>query len=1073
MKRFNKVNTILGWLIFLVGLYTYAMTLEKSGSFWDCGEFSSCAYRLQVAHPPGAPLFVLLGRIFSMFATNVDSSQGVWNVTTAINMLSGVASALNVMFVFWIITHLARKVVKPETDGEYTTGNLLAIMGAGAVGALAMCWSDTFWFSAVEAEVYASSSFFTFLVFWAILKWENVADEKGSDRWIILIGYFTGLAIGVHLLNLLVIPCLVLVYYYRKFAFTRAGFIKAMAIALAILGFVNFILIPWLPMLAAKADGTFVNTFGLPFGSGVIVFALALITLLTSGILYSINAKDNYKYMVWGSAGLLLFLGIIFGSSGKMMAILIVVFGLVGLAFYYLNKIDRPLLNTMLLTFSFLIIGYGSYVQTLVRAHANPPINMNAPSDVWSFLGYINRDQYGETPLFYGPYYYAEPIDQNYGEMQYRIDRDEKVYKEVGPKFSYKYADKDCTILPRMHSSRSDHVQAYKEWEGLGNRKPSFANNLDFMISYQIGFMWWRYFAWNFIGRQSEEQGNGEVSNGNWITGISGIDEWRKDIKPGAPTSLTNNKGRNIYYALPFILGLLGLFWQYKNSKKDTLVVGMLFFFTGIAIVLFLNFPPLQPRERDYAYVGSMQTFCIWIGFGVLFLYDLLKKLSNPALIAGGVTALSMILVPVNMVKQNWDDHDRSNRTISVDYARCYLESCDKNAILFTNGDNDTYPLWYAQNIEGVRPDIRIINLSLLNTDWYVDVLNRKVYDSEPIKLTLKPNQYVQGVRDQVFFYANKKLPDNVDLTTWMNFIANDKNTVPSQNGTDEGYSYYPTKKLSIKIDKELCRTNHVVQPEDDSLMVDSIVWELPSPGKDKYILKNDLITLDIIANNINTRPIYWAITTGAEPYLGLQPYFQLDGFTYKLVPIRNTDEGENRQSGRINVKRLDTSVMEKFRFGGLNHPGVYVDQTSMRQTYNFRNVFARLASEWVKAGDKKRAVEVLDRCMAELPIESVPMNYYFLQIVEGYYTAGDVTKAKYWNDKLMQQCVEELRYYEKYAKSNKSFRPVRDEARMDFQAMQVSSNMAKQNGQNEYADQIQKQAMEFQNLMDYFQTER
>ncbi len=1071
MKRFNRVNLILGWFTFLIGLYTFAMTLEKSGSFWDCGEFSSCAYRLQVAHPPGAPLFVLMGRIFSMFATNVDSSQGVWNVTTAINMLSGVASALNVMFVFWIITHLARKVIKTEADGEYSRGNLIAMMGAGLVGSLAMCWSDTFWFSAVEAEVYASSSFFTFLVFWAILKWENIADEKGSDRWIILIGYFTGLAVGVHLLNLLVIPSLVLVYYYRKYTFTQKGFIKAIAIALAILGFVNFILIPWLPMLAAKADGTFVNTFDMPFGSGVVVFAITFITLLASGILYSINPKDNYKYTIWGSAGLLLLLGIIFGSSVKMMAVLIIVFGLVGLAFYYLNKADRALMNTVLLTFTFLIIGYGSYVQTLVRAHANPPINMNAPSDVWSFLGYINRDQYGETPLFYGPYYNAEPIDQNYGEMQYRIDRDEKKYKEVGAKFSYKYDPKDCTILPRMHSSRADHVQAYKEWEGIGNKKPSFFNNIDFLVSYQIGFMWWRYFAWNFIGRQSEEQGNGELTNGNWITGIPAIDSWRKGIKPGAPSSLTDNKGHNIYYGLPFLLGILGLIWHYKKSKKDSLVVGLLFFFTGIAIVLFLNFPPLQPRERDYAYVGSMQTFCIWIGFGILFLYDLLKKYTNPSLVATGVTAFSLLVVPGNMVKQNWDDHDRSNRTISADYAKCYLESCDPNAILFTNGDNDTYPLWYAQNIEGVRPDIRIINLSLLNTDWYVDVLNRKVYDSEPIKLTLKPNQYVQGVRDQVFYVTTgKKLKDYVDLSTWMNFVCNDKNTVQSQGGGEEGYSYYPTKKLSIKIDKELCKQNHVVSQEDEGLMVDSIIWELPSPGKDKYILKNDLVTLDIIANNINTRPIYWAITTGAEPYLGLQPYFQLDGFTYKLVPIRNTDEGENRQSGRINVKKLDHAVMEKFKFGGLNHQGVYVDQTSMRQTYNFRNVFSRLSAEWVKAGDKKRAIEVLDRCMTELPVENIPMNYYFLQIVESYYAAGDTTKAKTWNDKLLKQCFDELTYYDKYASSGKTFRPVRDDARMDFQAIQVSANMARQNGLKDYADQIQLQAQKFERMANYFQ---
>ena len=721
-------------------------------------------------------------------------------------------------------------------------------------------------------------------------------------------------------------------------------------------------------------------------------------------------------------------------------------------------------MNTLLLTFTFLVIGYGSYIQTLVRAQANPPINMNAPSDVWSFLGYINRDQYGETPLFYGPYYYAEPTGQNEGEMQYRIDREAKEYKEIGPKFSYKYDEKDCTILPRMHSSRADHVQAYKEWESIkGTKKPGFGNNLHFLIDYQIGFMWWRYFAWNFIGRQSEEQGNGEVANGNWITGIPFLDSWDKNIKPGAPPSLVANKGHNVYYALPFLLGILGLIWHYKRNKKDTFIVGSLFFFTGVAIVLYLNFPPLQPRERDYAYVGSMQTFCIWIGMGVLFLYDLLRKFSSPALVATGVTALSFMAVPVVMVNQNWDDHDRSNRTISADYAKCYLESCDKNAILFTNGDNDTYPLWYAQNIEGVRPDIRIINLSLLNTDWYVDVLHRKVYDSEPIKLTLKPNQYVSGVRDQVFYYANKKLPDYVDLTTLMNFVCDDKNVV-SMQGDGGSYNYYPTNKLSVRINKQEARANKVVEAEDDSLMVDSIVWDMP---KDRYILKNDLVTLDIIANNINSRPIYWAITTGTEPYLGLQSYFQLDGFTYKLVPIKNADAGENKQSGRINVKKLDDVVMNKFKFGGLNHEGVYVDATSMRQTYNFRNVFSRLSSEWVKVGNKQRALEVLDKCMAELPIENIPMNYYFLQIVEGYYAAGDVQKAKLWNDKLLKQCNEELQYYRKY--KGKDFKAVKQDASMNYQVFQVSAGMAERNGQSDYSKEILRQMNDYADLAQYF----
>jgi hypothetical protein len=1068
MKRFNLINSIFGWLVFAIGTYTYMMTLEKSGSFWDCGEFASCAYRLQVAHPAGAPLFLLLGRIFSLFAGNVvDSAHHVWNVATAINSLSGIMSALNVMFMFWIITHLARKVIKPEANGEYTNANLLAIMGAGLVGSLAMCWSDTFWFSAVEAEVYASSSFFTFLVFWAILKWENIADQKGADRWLILIGYFIGLAIGVHLLNLLVIPAIVLVYYFRKYQVNRKGLIYAIIASVAILGFVNFIMIPWIPMLAAKFDLFFVNTLGMSFGSGVIVFALSFIALFTFAILYSHNPTDTYRFGIYGSAGLLLLMGVISGSSIKMMAVMVIVFGAVGTTFYLLNKRDRAMLNTMILVFAFMVIGYASYIQAIVRAKANPPINMNAPSDVWSFLGYINRDQYGELPLFYGPYFYAEPTGQEEGEMQYRIDRDSKTYKELGPKQTYTYDPKDCTIFPRMHSNRADHVQAYKEWEKLGGKKPTFGDNLDFMFTYQVGFMWWRYFAWNFIGRQSEEQGNGEVSNGNWISGISFIDA-AKGIKPGEPPSLKSNKGRNLYYGLPFIIGILGAIWHFRMHKKDAWVTLTLFFFTGVAIVLYLNFPPLQPRERDYAYVGSMQTFCIWVGMGVLFIYDYMRRKVSPTAVAVGATAVCLLAGPVLMVARNWDDHDRSNRTISADYAKCYLNSCDPNAILFTNGDNDTYPLWYAQNIEGIRPDVRIINLSLLNTDWYVDVLRHKVYDSEPVAMTMQPNQYVQGTRDQVFYYANKKLPDYVDLKTLMNFICNDANpeTKVSMPNSNEQFSYYPTAHLSVKIDKEQCRQNHIVSPDDEDKIVDSIRWDMP---KEKYILKNDLVTLDIIANNINSRPIYWAITTGTEPYLGLQPYFQLDGFTYKLVPIKKPDNDPDPQTGRINLKKLDDVVMNKFTFGGLNHKGVYVDQTSMRQTYNFRNLFQRLASQWAQAGDKKRAVEVLDKCMMELPVENVPISYYFLQIIDAYFTAGANDKGKMYCDMLLKQCAEELRYYSKYA--GKGFSRVKNDAEMDYRAFDMAYSIAARNGQMDYANEIQKMQAEFANLSGYFQS--
>ena len=1006
MKRFNLVNNVLGWATFAAGIITYWLTLEKSGSFWDCGEFASAAYRLQVCHPAGAPFFLLLGRLFALFATNVDSVNHVWNVATAINLLSGVMSAANIMFVFWIITHLAKKILKPEADGEYSTSSLIAIMGAGLVGAMGMAWSDTFWFSAVEAEVYASSSFFTFLVFWAVLKWENIADEKHADRWLILIGYFVGLAIGIHLLNLLVIPAIVYTYYFRKYEYSRTGFFKATAAGVGLLFFINFVLIPYIPKLGSMFDLFFVNSLGMGFGSGVIVYSILLVGLMA--------------YSIW-----------------------------------YTIKTNRPLWNTIALSITFVVIGYSSYAQVIIRSAANPPIDMNDPEDPFNFVSYINREQYGELPLFYGPYYTAKVIDQEVTSVGYRKDTTEGRYVEGEQKIKPIYEASQSTIFPRMHSSRADHVRAYQEWEKIPEgRKPTFGQNVHFFLSYQIGFMYMRYFMWNFVGRQSDEQGNGELTNGNWLSGVGFIDSWHIGPQSNLPASLKMNKGRNTYFFLPLILGILGLIYHYNRNRQDWFLVLMMFFFTGIAIIIYLNFPPLQPRERDYAYVGSFQTFFIWVGMGVLYLFELLKNRFNKTAVAVAVSSVSFLAAPVLMVSQNWDDHDRSGRTLAVDFARDYLESCDKNAILFTNGDNDTYPLWYAQNVEGIRTDVRIINLSLLNTDWYTNLLKRKVYDSEPVKMTMTPDKYAQGTRDYVLFNDGKTLginsEEHQELKAILDFICNDSDPRTKVQVTGGDFlSFYPTKKFKITVDKNAVMKNGIVAAEDSAMVVSEMKWEIDRTT----LMKNDLVTLDIVANNLNERPIYFAITTGSEPYLKMEPYFQLCGLTYKVVPIEagRTDG----QTGRINTNVMYNNVMNKFRFGGMENKGTYIDGTSMRQTYNFRNLYARLARALATQGDKERAIKVLDRCMEVMPLENVPLNLYFFQLVEAYYLAGAADKGKMYCEMMVKQAEEQLKFFKQYRGSLR--KGVSNEVEENTAIFQYVEDITSRNGQSDYATEVRK----------------
>lgn len=1050
MNRFNLVNNVLGWITFVIALVTYTLTLEPTVSFWDCGEFISASYRLQICHPPGAPLFLLFGRIFSLFAGADLTRVAFW-----VNMVSATTSALCVMFTFWTITHLAKKIIAKPTE-ELTMQQVMAVCASGLVGALALTWSDTFWFSAVEAEVYASSSFFTTLTFWCILKWENIANEKGSERWLVLIAYLIGLAIGVHLLSILVIPSIVYVYYFRNNKFTRGGFIKATLVAVAAIAIVQFGIIPGMPSLATKFDYFFVNTLSMGYNTGAFVMLFVIAGTLAATLYYTHTENKSSLYVAIALYAVMVLFTF---SLNPSLSGLIFWAAITALLYYYVirNNASRSVVNVAILSVTFIIIGYSSYAMVLIRSNAKPPINMNAPDNPFSLLSYLNREQYGENPLVYGQYFYAKVIDEKKGAMQYA--KGKNGYDEMGEKVDRVYDPKDCTIFPRMWADRPDYVQSYRQWENIPEgKKATFAKNIDFLLSYQMGFMYWRYFAWNFIGRQNDDQGYGGLTRGNWMSGIPFIDAMRLGPQDNVPASIANTKAHNTYYFLPLILGLIGLFYHFKKSKEDATVVLTLFLFTGAFIILYLNFPAHQPRERDYAYVGSYQTFMIWIGLGVLALVDWLSKKMNATVATGIASVASIAAVPVIMGTQNWDDHDRSLRSGALDFAYDYLNSCAPNAILFTNGDNDTYPLWYAQNVEGIRSDIRVINLSLLNTDWYADALKTKIYDSEPVPFSMTPDQYRQGTRDYVIFYQNAEIEkqfginqnDYYPLSAIMKFMTDDNDPMAKlRSNSGMEFNYYPTKKFYIPIDKAHVLKTGAVHPKDANIIADTMKWEIGNGT----LMKADLIVLDIL-NTVNwTRPIYFAITTGNDVYLNMMNYFQLEGLTYRIVPIRNTDPADGGTYGHINTDILYENLVNKFKWGNMDKPGVYLDETTLRQTRNFRNLFYRLSMKLITEGDTTRAAKALDRCMEVMPSNNVPYDIFMMRIAEAYYTAGQTKKATDLVNNLVDMAIEKHNYYTRF--KGKKAASVASELEENSNIMMYAQQVAQMYRQEELAKSL------------------
>jgi len=1030
MFNYKNLNNILGWLIFAIATFTYCSTIEPTASFWDCGEYIACSQKLEVGHPPGAPFFLLVARFFSLFSFGDVTKAAMW-----INVMSALCSSFSILFLFWTITRLAKKVIV-KTGEKIEGAKMFAILGAGAIGALAYTFSDSFWFSAVEGEVYAMSSFFTAIVFWAILKWEEEADEPLATRWIILIAYLMGLSIGVHLLNLLVIPAICFIYYYKKYDFSWKGWFVTGILSLVILGGIQAGIIPGIVKLSADYELFFTNTLGAGFNTGTIFYFILLLTFITFAIIYSLKDKESYFKITFYTAIVFAVFALISGKgAGSFLSRLVVLGGMVAALHYLKNK--KEILNTVALSFAMMLIGYSSFFVLVIRSQANTPMDENDPENAITLLSYLNREQYGDWPIGYGNYYNA-PLDKQKpyldGTPVYAKDKESGKYiitddrKESNPNYDKEF----CTVFPRMWSTQSSHEAAYRHWGNIKGRPkqitnnegetetvyvPTFAENLAYFKNYQIGYMYLRYFAWNFIGRQNDVQGlTNNPTEGNWITGLKGFDDARLDINSDyLPNSLSNNKGNNKFYGLPFILGVIGLIYLLRKDKATSFVVAALFLLTGLAIVIYLNQYPYQPRERDYAYAASFYAYAIWIGFGMLAIFDFLSKKINGKL-AVTIAFILSVGIPALMASEGWDDHNRSNRTMSRDFAVNYLNSCAKNAILFTNGDNDTFPLWYAQEVEGIRTDVRVVNLSLLQTDWYINQMRRAAYESAPVPFTLDPKKYVQGTRDVVYF--NDQNLGYVDIKELMKFVASDdpqnKWQIP---GREKALDIFPTKKIRVNIDSAKVVNNGTVEKDMAGRVLKQLNWEIQR----NYVLKNDLMIMDLLAANDWNRPVYFAVTTGADAYLNLDKYLQLEGLAYRLVPIESTDREMASGGPRIAEDIMYENIM-KFQFGGMKNKDVYLDENCLRMASNMRIQIAQLASALIEKGKKSKAIKVLDKAMEEMPEINVPFDATMYSICVAYYQGGAKDKGNKLANRLFDIFEKDQQFYNKMKVEQKNF---------------------------------------------------
>jgi hypothetical protein len=1049
MKKYRLINNLTGWGVFIFAAIIYLLTIEPTASLWDCGEFIASAFKLEVGHPPGNPVFMVVARFFTLFA-----GGNVSKVSEMVNAMSALASAFTILFLFWTITHLAKKIFAKD-ESNLTTARVIAIMSAGVVGAVAYAFTDSFWFSAVEGEVYASSSFFTALVVWAILKWENVADEKNGDRWIILIAFLMGLSIGVHLLNLLAIPAIVLVYYFRKYEFSWRGFIISLTTSIVLLALLMFGIMPGIVTISSKFDQFFVNSLKLPFKSGMIFHVVLIIIFFFLATRATLRSSGAKKIAILSFTAL--FLSGIWVVSKSAIFNIIVVTALAGFVWYIADKNIR-VLNTALTAIMVILIGYSSNAIIVIRSSAHTPLNENDPENPFNLLYFLNREQYGERPLFKGPYFMAPVINYKDGKPQYNavngkyVITSHDLVREYDPRF--------ITLFPRMWSEQSDHQQAYQEWSKMKGmpiqvtdqsgtkkvlRKPTFIENLRFMFSYQINFMYFRYFMWNFSGRQNDTQGYGGAVNGNWITGINFLDEKRTGTSD-MPADMKNDPSRAVYYLLPFILGLIGMLYHFNRDNKNWGIVLLLFLMTGLAIIIYLNQYPNQPRERDYAYAGSFYFFAIWIGFGVLALFEGVSKLVKENIAAPVAGLICFFAVPVIMGSENWANHDRSGRYLARDVAFNYLNSCAPDAILFTNGDNDTFPLWYAQEVEGMRTDMRVCNLMLLNTDWYINQMKLKAYGSNPLPITLPAKKYYDGVNNQVFIEPKTK--DPVNISTIIDWVNSDNPQTKVQTAT-EIFDIIPSRTIRIPVDAAKVIASGTVKPEDANKIVPYIDITLRGGS----ITKSQLIVLDILAHNDWKRPIYFI--TGYHPdALGLEKYFQLEGLAFRLVPIISEDKSW-LDYGRVNTDILYDNMMKKFVWGGAKEKGVNIDYNHKRTllVVKARYNYARLAKSLAAEGKNEKAVQVLDYCMETFPIDKLGYDMYVPDIVEAYFAAGSQEKAVDLTNKLSAYYFEKMDYY--FRQETNILASAENEVRTAIDLISRVGNACKTNGKTEISTEL------------------
>ena len=1012
---------VCGWLVFAIAAATYLLTMEPTASFWDCGEFIVSAHKLDVGHPPGAPFFMLLGHFFSLFASDAS------HVAMCVNALSALASAFTILFLFWTITALGRKLVRNNdtqplynSTQSYTLTQGIALLGAGFVGSLAYTFSDTFWFSAVEGEVYALSSLFTAVVFWLILKWEEHADEEGSDKWLILIAYLMGLSIGTHLLNLLTIPAIVLVYYFRRHDFSWKGVCAAFGVSVAILAVILYGIIPGVPTIAGWFELLFTNVLGCPFNTGLAVYLVLMATALVWAIWESycvIDKEETINNRTIISFVLAMALaGVPFIKESALIGILLIITMLVVL-FLKKEVIPARWLNTIATMVAVVVIGYASYAAIVIRSNADTPMDQNSPDNVFSLKYYLNREQYGDTPLFYGQTYNAPvklevkgqmciPVEKQ-GHAQYapapKKDGEKDRYVITGYKTSYEYMDEFKMLFPRMHSGQPSHIQAYKEWANVEGKKirydycgqtkteycPTFMENLKFFFSYQVNFMYWRYFMWNFSGRQNDLQSYGDLTKGNWITGIPFIDNALLGDQSKLPTELKENKGHNVYYMLPLILGLIGLCWQLgkrnnegknKDGYRSFAIVFLLFFLTGLAIVVYLNQTPYQPRERDYAYAGSFYAFCIWIGLGVMAIIDLINyviKNDKAQTVVAAIAVLVTFLVPAQMASQNWDDHDRSNRYAARDFGANYLKSCDKEAIIFCNGDNDTFPLWYNIEVEEERNDVRACNLSYLQTDWYISQMKRPYYNSPALPISWDYEDFMPGKNEVV--WVENRLNAPLEVKKAFQFLHS---TDPRTKRDGEGY--IPTDQL------------YVLSPDSQKINF----------KKARRFTRSEMMVMEMLSTNQWKRPIYFAVTIGEDYHLGLNPYLELTGMAYRITPERSADG-----KPRVNTEVMYDNMLNKFKYGNINIPGIYIDENTMRMCRTHRMMFCQLAEALYDEGKYDKALNVLDFAEEMLPGFNVPYDYTSASMASLYYAMDEIEKANAIMIDVAENCQEYMEW--------------------------------------------------------------